>query len=69
MSGGDDASRQQAQATLREMEANEDTAYEEAEKLLDEKQKTRARELVSQQREERMRARESMHGRTPPPEA
>jgi hypothetical protein len=65
--GGEDALRQQ-EAVLRELEDNESAAYNEAEQLLDEKQKARARELVSQQREERMRVRESMRGRLAPPE-
>lgn len=63
----DEASRQ---ATLREIEDNESAAFLEAEKVLDEKQKTRARELFSQQREERLRVREALRGRMrPPPES
>ena len=46
-------------ATLDEMEANDSSAYEEAEKALTEQQKPRARELVSQQREELLKRREA----------
>ncbi|MCP3099921.1 hypothetical protein LZ198_13680 [Myxococcus sp. K15C18031901] len=49
-------------ALLREMEDQETAAYMEAEKLLDDTQRSRARELFSQQREERLRWRESAQG-------
>lgn len=58
---------EQAQALMREMEDNEAAAYAEAEKVLDEKQRARGQELVTQQREARRKAREAMRG--PPPEA
>lgn len=51
---------EQMKATLDEMEANDNGAYEEAEKVLSEQQKPRARELVSQQREELLKRREAM---------
>jgi hypothetical protein len=57
----------QMEVTLREMEDNESAAYNEAEQLLDEKQKVRARELVTQQREDRMRVREALHQRVAAP--
>lgn len=60
--------RKQQQAALREIEDNESAAYNDAEALLNETQKAKARELISQQREERMRIRESMKGRVAPPE-
>lgn len=60
--------RKQQQAALRELEDNESAAYNDAEALLNETQKAKARELVSQQREERLRIRESMKGRVAPPE-
>ncbi len=50
-------------ATLEEMEANDNAAYEAAEKVLTEQQKPRARELVSQQREEQLKQREAMRER------
>jgi hypothetical protein len=50
---------EQVKATLDEMEANDNSAYEEAEKVLTEQQKPRARELVSQQREELLKRREA----------
>ena len=55
---------EQVQALLEEMENNEAAAYVEAEKVLDEQQQARARELVTQQREARRKAREAM--RAPP---
>lgn len=64
---GEEALKQQ-EAVLREMEDNESAAYTDAEPLLNEQQKTKARELISRQREERLRVRESMKGRVPPPE-
>ena len=60
--------QKQQQAALREMEDNESAAYNDAEALLNETQKAKARELVSQQREERLHIRESMKGRVAPPE-
>lgn len=51
---------EQMKATLDEMEANDNGAYEEAEKVLTEQQKPRARELVSQQREDLLKRREAM---------
>lgn len=60
--------RKQQQEALREIEDNESAAYNDAEALLNETQKAKARELVSQQREERLRIRESMKGRIAPPE-
>ncbi|MCE9667964.1 hypothetical protein LY474_09090 [Myxococcus stipitatus] len=57
----DGASREQ-KALLRELEDHETAAYMEAEKLLDDTQRARARELFSQQREERLRWRESAQG-------
>lgn len=63
----DEESLRQLEATLREIDDNEYTAYNEAEQILDEKQKVRARELVSQQREERMLERESMRRRLTSP--
>lgn len=56
----------QVQAILREMEDNTVAAYAEAEKVLDESQKARARTLIEQHREERRQAREAME--EPPPE-
>jgi hypothetical protein len=53
----------QLKATIDEMEANDNAAYEEAEKVLTEQQKPRARELVSQQREEELKQREAMRER------
>ncbi|WP_224365271.1 hypothetical protein [Hyalangium versicolor] len=53
----------QMKATLDEMEANDNSAYEEAEKVLTEQQKPRARELVSQQREEMLKRREAARRR------
>jgi hypothetical protein len=53
----------EVKATLDEMEANDNAAYEEAEKVLTEQQKPRARELVSQQREEQLKQREAMRER------
>lgn len=53
----------QLRATIEEMEANDNAAYEEAEKVLTEQQKPRARELVSQQREEQLKQREAMRER------
>jgi len=55
------------EATLSEMEDNESAAYNEAEQLLDEKQKVRARELVSRQREDRLRLREALRQRVTSP--
>jgi hypothetical protein len=63
----DEEALRQLEATLREMEDNETAAYNEAEQLLDEKQKARARELISQQREERMRVREALRQRVASP--
>ncbi|HVG61588.1 MAG TPA: hypothetical protein VNA24_23715 [Hyalangium sp.] len=63
----DEESLRQLEATLREIDDNEYAAYNEAEQILDEKQKVRARELVSQQREERMLERESMRRRLTSP--
>ena len=63
----EEAQKQQQEA-LREIEDNESAAYNDAEALLNETQKAKARELVSQQREERLRIRESMKGRIAPPE-
>lgn len=63
----DEEAWRRMEATLREMEDNESAAYNEAEQLLDEKQKVRARELVSQQREERMRVREFIRQRVASP--
>jgi hypothetical protein len=60
--------QEQLRAILREMEGNEDAAYAEAEKVLDEKQKMRGQELVAQQREARRKAREAMQSPTPPSE-
>jgi len=57
----DGASREQ-KALLRELEDHETAAYMEAEKLLDDTQRARARELFSRQREERLRWRESAQG-------
>lgn len=48
------------QLLLQAMEANETAAYREVEDLLEEPQKVKARALVEKQREERVRARESM---------
>jgi hypothetical protein len=58
---------QQIQAILQEMEANETAAVAEAEKALDDQQKTRVRELVARHREERQKAREAMQQPAPPP--
>jgi hypothetical protein len=63
----DEEALRRIEATLREMEDNESATYNEAEQILDEKQKTRARELVSQQREERMRVREALRRRVASP--
>ncbi|HVG59285.1 MAG TPA: hypothetical protein VNA24_12070 [Hyalangium sp.] len=63
----DEEALRQLEATLRELEDNESAAYNEAEQLLDEKQRARARELISQQREERMRVREAMRRRVVSP--
>lgn len=63
----DEETLRQLEATMREIEDNESAAYNEAEQLLDEKQKLRARELVSQQREDRMRVRESLRRRVTAP--
>lgn len=52
--------KKRQQALLQAMEDNETKAYREAEALLDEPQKEKARALVEKQREERARARESM---------
>lgn len=57
---------QQVRALLRELDSNETAAYEDTEKLLDDTQKARARELVTQQREERKRVREALYGPVPP---
>jgi hypothetical protein len=57
----------QMEATLDEIENNESAAYKEAEQILDEKQKVLASELVSQQREDRMRVREALRRRVKPP--
>ncbi|KFE71321.1 hypothetical protein DB31_3451 [Hyalangium minutum] len=54
---GEEALKQR-QAVLREMEDNESAAYNDAEPLLNEEQKAKARELVSRQREERIRIRD-----------
>ncbi|MHA7632967.1 hypothetical protein [Corallococcus sp. M7] len=54
------------QLLLQAMEDNEAAAYREVEALLEEPQKEKARALVDKQREERARARESMHK---PPDA
>jgi hypothetical protein len=63
----DEEALRQMEATLREMEDNESATYNEAEQLLDEKQRVRARELISQQREDRMRVRESLRQRVTAP--
>ncbi|RKH64393.1 hypothetical protein [Corallococcus aberystwythensis] len=55
------------QALLQAMEDNETAALRDAEGLLDETQKVKARELVAKQREERLRAREAMQAPEPPP--
>jgi small-conductance mechanosensitive channel len=55
------------EALLQEMENNETAAIAEAEKALDDKQKTRARELFAQHREERQRAREALRAPPIPP--
>jgi hypothetical protein len=59
----------QMEVTLREMEDNESAAYSEAEQLLDEKQKVLARELVTQQREDRMQLREALRQRVAAPKS
>jgi hypothetical protein len=56
--------RRQIEALLKEMEDNETAAYAEAEKALDETQRTRAGELVAQLHEQRRKAREAP--RAPP---
>jgi hypothetical protein len=61
----DEAQKQQA-ALLQAMEDNDTAAYRDVEALLDEQQKTKAGELMTQLREERQRARESMN--QPPPQ-
>jgi hypothetical protein len=63
----DEETLRQLEATMREIEDNESAAYNEAEQVLDEQQKVRARELVSQQREDRMRVRESLRRRVTAP--
>lgn len=63
----DEDSLRQLEATLREIDDNEYAAYTEAEQILDEEQKVRARELVSQQREARMRVREALRRRLTSP--
>jgi hypothetical protein len=55
--------RKQVEQLLQQMEDNDTQAYLEAEKLLTEQQQPRARELVSQQREEQLKAREQMRER------
>lgn len=61
--------QEQIQAILREMEDNENAAYAEAEKVLDEKQRIRGQELFAQQREARRKAREWMRSPNPSPES
>jgi hypothetical protein len=63
----DEESLRQLEATLREIDDNEYAAYDVAEQSLDEEQRVRARELVSQQREARMRVRESLRRRLTSP--
>ncbi|XXF75359.1 hypothetical protein P2318_20060 [Myxococcaceae bacterium GXIMD 01537] len=61
--------KERVEAILREMDKNIDGAYSEVEKVLDDSQRARARELVEQQRQERQRAREAFEVPSPPPEA
>jgi hypothetical protein len=56
--------RRQMEALLKEIADNETAAYAEAEKALDETQRTRAGELVAQLREEQRKVREAL--RAPP---
>ncbi|PTL80364.1 hypothetical protein DAT35_30575 [Vitiosangium sp. GDMCC 1.1324] len=51
---------QQVQPIVTELRANDDAAYQEAEKLLSDTQKARARELITQEREEHQRRHEAM---------
>ncbi|QSQ27147.1 hypothetical protein JY651_20520 [Pyxidicoccus parkwayensis] len=55
------------QALLQAMEDNEAAAYRDVEALLDDTQKEKARALVSEQREERQRARETFQKKEAPP--
>ncbi|WP_375768137.1 hypothetical protein NR798_41730 [Archangium gephyra] len=57
------ARRQQVEPLITELRANDDAAYQEAELLLSDTQKARARELITQVREEHQRRREAMHQR------
>lgn len=57
------------QALLQVMEDNETAAYRDAEALLDDTQKEKARALVAKQREERQRAREAFQVPETPPES
>jgi len=49
------------ESTLREMQDNDSQAYVEAEKLLDDTQKPRAREFFSREREKLLKQFEAMH--------
>lgn len=54
---------EQMEAALREMQSNDSKAYVEAEKLLREEQKPRARELFSKEREKLLKQLEAMNAR------
>jgi hypothetical protein len=54
---------QQVEPIITELRANDDAAYQEAEKLLNDTQKARAQELITQEREEHRRRHEAMRQR------
>lgn len=54
---------QQAEPLFRELRANDEAAYAQAEQVLSDTQKTRARELIEQAREEHHRRHEAMRER------
>ncbi len=54
---------QQIEPIVTELRANDDAAYQEAEKLLSDTQKARGRELITQEREEHQRRHEAMRQR------
>ncbi|QSQ21184.1 hypothetical protein JY651_39275 [Pyxidicoccus parkwayensis] len=58
-----EARRQQVEPLFQEVRANDDAAYAQAEAVLSDAQKTKARALISQVREQERSRREAMHQR------